>query len=67
MTYLHETLRLSYCQRWRILRLCSEWEEVGPRRSDGREKLAFLKKGRSLKGEENCSNRVIVNLLQKIY
>lgn len=42
MTYLHSPLRDSYCRRWRVLRFCSEWEKVVPRRTNDRERCAFF-------------------------
>jgi len=50
MTYLHADVYRHYYQRWRVLRFCSEWKEVVPRRFDDREHCAFLY--RTLKGEE---------------
>ena len=41
MTYLHTTVWWHYYRRWRVLRFCSEWKEVVPRRFDDREHCAF--------------------------
>ena len=37
MTYFRIQLPIYYRQRWRVSRLCSGREEVGPRRSDHRD------------------------------
>ena len=55
MTYLHIPLPEYYYQRWRVLRFCSEWKEVVPRRSNDRQHSAILqivKCNRTLESEE---------------